>query len=82
MYTQDPRPPVRADVLKSVSAKDPDMAKLAAGAKNATLLPDFSFMSGVWPPLGQAYAAIVGGAKPASTMEKTGKTIQSVVTTK
>ena len=79
MYEQDPRPPVHADVLKSVSAKDPDMAKLAAGAKNATLLPDFPFMSGVWPPLGQAYATIVGGANPESTMQTTGKTIQGVV---
>ena len=82
MYTQDPRPPVRTDVLTAVSAKDPDMAKLAAGAKNATLLPDFSFMAGVWPPLGQAYAAIVGGADPTATMQKTGKTIQSAVAAK
>jgi arabinogalactan oligomer / maltooligosaccharide transport system substrate-binding protein len=79
MYEQDPRPPVRSDVLKSVSAKDPDMAKLASGAKNATLLPDFPFMAGVWPPLGQAYATIVGGADPAATMRTTGQTIQSVV---
>ncbi|MFI7542257.1 extracellular solute-binding protein [Actinoplanes sp. NPDC049599] len=79
MYEQDPRPPVRADVLTAVSAKDADMAKLAAGAKNATLLPDFPFMAGVWPPLGQAYATIVGGADPAATMRKTGRTIQSVV---
>jgi arabinogalactan oligomer/maltooligosaccharide transport system substrate-binding protein len=79
MYEQDPRPPVQADVLKAVSAKDPDMAKLAAGAKNATMLPDFPFMDGVWPPLGQAFAAIVGGADPKSTMQTTGKTIQSVV---
>jgi arabinogalactan oligomer/maltooligosaccharide transport system substrate-binding protein len=82
MYTQDPRPPVRTDVLASVSAKDPDMAKLAAGAKNSTPLPDFPFMSGVWPPLGQAYAAIVGGADPASTMQKTARTIESVVPAK
>ncbi|MFI5908562.1 extracellular solute-binding protein [Dactylosporangium sp. NPDC051541] len=82
MYTQDPRPPVRTDVLTAVSAKDPDMAKLAAGAKHATPLPDFPFMSGVWPPLGQAYAAIVGGADPASTMQKTGQTIQNVVNAK
>lgn len=79
MYEQDPRPPAQTEVLKTVSAKDPDMAKLAAGAKNSTPLPDFPFMDGVWPPLGQAYAAIVGGADPKSTMEKTGKTIQSVV---
>jgi arabinogalactan oligomer/maltooligosaccharide transport system substrate-binding protein len=82
MYTQDPRPPVRTDVLTAVSAKDADMAKLAAGAKNATPLPDFPFMSGVWPPLGQAYAAIVGGADPATTMQKTGQTIQTVVSKK
>jgi arabinogalactan oligomer/maltooligosaccharide transport system substrate-binding protein len=79
MYEQDPRPPVRSDVLRAVSAKDPDMADLAAGARNATLLPDFSFMSGVWPPLGQAYAAIIGGADPATTMRTTGTTIQSAV---
>lgn len=82
MYAQDPRPPVRTDVLKSVSAKDPDTAKLAAGAKYATPLPDFPFMSGVWPPLGQAYAAIVGGADPATTMQETGRTIQNVVKAK
>ncbi|MET0422392.1 MAG: extracellular solute-binding protein [Actinoplanes sp.] len=82
MYEQDPRPPVRADVLTTVSAKDADMAKLAAGAKNATLLPDFPFMKGVWPPLGQAYATIVGGADPASTMQKTGRTIESAVQAK
>ncbi|MCU7728362.1 extracellular solute-binding protein [Actinoplanes sp. KI2] len=79
MYEQDPRPPVRTDALTAVSAKDADMAKLAAGAKNATLLPDFPFMKGVWPPLGQAYAAIVGGADPASTMQQTQKTIESAV---
>ena len=79
MYDQDPRPPVRSDVLSAVSAKDPDMTELAAGARNATLLPDFPFMSGVWPPLGQAYAAIVGGAKPAPTMQTTGRTIRNVV---
>jgi arabinogalactan oligomer/maltooligosaccharide transport system substrate-binding protein len=79
MYEQDPRPPVRSDVLEQVSVEDPDMAKLAAGAENATLLPDFSFMSGVWPALGQAYAAIVGGADPATTMRQTGETIRGVV---
>ena len=79
MYRQDPRPPVRGDVLTAVSAKDPDMAKLAAGARNATLLPDFPFMSGVWPPLGQAYAAIVGGADPAATMRRTGRTVEGIV---
>jgi arabinogalactan oligomer / maltooligosaccharide transport system substrate-binding protein len=82
MYEQDPRPPVRSDVLAAVSAKDADMGKLAAGARNATLLPDFPFMAGVWPPLGQAYATIVGGADPASTMTKTGKTIESAVRAK
>jgi len=82
MYAQDPRPPARTDVLQSVSAKDPDTAKLAAGAKYATPLPDFPFMSGVWPPLGQAYAAIVGGADPATTMQETGRTIQNVVKAK
>ena len=79
MYEQDPRPPVRTDVLSAVSAKDPDMGKLAAAARNATLLPDFPFMAGVWPPLGQAYAAVVGGADPAATMTRTGRTIESVV---
>ncbi|MGK5683498.1 sugar ABC transporter substrate-binding protein [Actinoplanes sp. URMC 104] len=82
MYEQDPRPPVRTDVLRAVSARDPDMGKLAAGARNATLLPDFPFMSGVWPPLGQAYAAVVGGADPAATMRRTGRTIESVVRSK
>ena len=82
MYQQDPRPPANTAVLKAVSAKDPDMAKLAAGTKNATPLPDFPFMDGVWPPLGQAYAAIVGGADPRATMQTTAKTIQSVVAAK
>ena len=82
LYQQDPRPPAQLDVLKAVSVKDPDMAKLAAGAKYATPLPDFPFMSGVWPPLSQAFASIVGGADPTSTMQKTGTTIQSVVAAK
>ena len=79
MYDQDPRPPARADVLDAVSAQDPDMAKLASGAKNASLLPDFSFMAGVWPPLSQAFASIVGGSDPASTMKSAGQSIQSAV---
>ena len=79
MYEEDPRPPVRTDVLKAVSADDPDMTKLAAGAKNATLLPDFPFMAGVWPPLSQSYAAVVGGEDPSSTMTTTGETIKSAV---
>lgn len=79
MYEQDPRPPVRSDVLAQVSVEDPDMAKLASGAANATLLPDFSFMSGIWPALGQAYASIVGGADPVSTMQQTAVTIEGAV---
>jgi len=79
MYEQDPRPPARTDVLEAVSAEDPDMGRLAEAGANASLLADFSFMSGVWPPLGQAYAAIVGGADPASTMQTTAETIQGVI---
>ncbi|GLY29686.1 extracellular solute-binding protein [Kineosporia sp. NBRC 101731] len=80
MYDEDPRPPARTDVLKAVSAKDPDMAKLAAGAKNASLLPDFPFMAGVWPALSQAFASIVGGEDPAATMTSAGTAIRSAVT--
>jgi arabinogalactan oligomer/maltooligosaccharide transport system substrate-binding protein len=79
LYDEDPRPPVRSDVLATVSAQDPDMAKLAAGAKNGALLPDFAFMAGVWPPMSQAFASIVGGADPEKTMKSTAKSIQSAV---
>lgn len=79
MYQADPRPPARPDVLAAVSAKDPDMARLAEAGKDGVALPDFAFMAGVWPPTSQAFASVVGGADPAATMGKTASTVSAVI---
>lgn len=79
MYEADPRPPARTDVLEAVSAKDPDMGRLAEAGRDGVALPDFAFMAGVWPPTSQAFASIVGGADPGATMEKTAQTVSALI---
>ncbi|MHA7275278.1 sugar ABC transporter substrate-binding protein [Arthrobacter sp. Hz1] len=68
-------PPATSALLEEVSAEDPDV-KLSAEAASAGIpMPALPAMAAVWTPLGQAEAAIVGGADPAQTMTDAGETI-------
>ncbi|WP_026551752.1 maltose ABC transporter substrate-binding protein [Arthrobacter sp. H20] len=72
-------PPATESLLEEVSAEDPD-AKLSAEAAAAGIpMPALPAMAAVWAPLGQAEAAIVGGADPEQTMIDAGKTIAAAL---
>ncbi len=79
LFDAEPRPPAMTEVLKTVSASDPDIQKLAAAGKNGQILPAIPAMAAVWDPLGKAEAAIIGGANPTTTIENAGKTIRSSI---
>ncbi|MFB9651135.1 sugar ABC transporter substrate-binding protein [Pseudarthrobacter oxydans] len=68
-------PPAIASLVEEVAQTDPD-TKIAADAAAAGIpMPSLPQMAAVWAPLGQAEAAIAGGADPAATMEQAGQTI-------
>ncbi len=73
-------PPSMTSVRKVVAKENPMIATFAAAAeKSADPMPAIPAMAAVWEPLGKAYAAIVGGADPESTMRKTNKTIEQAI---
>lgn len=72
-------PPATSALLEEISAVDPD-AKITAEAAAAGLpMPALPAMAAVFAPLGQAEAAIVGGADPAQTMTEAGQTIAAAL---
>lgn len=70
-------PPAMLSVQESVS--DADIALFAEAANQAAPMPALPAMATVWEPLGKAYAAIVSGADPVSTMKSAGETINSAI---
>lgn len=70
-------PPAMLSVAAQV--KDPNIKLFAQAAQGAAPMPAIPAMAAVWAPLGKAYAAIVAGADPASTMAQTGKTIAKAI---
>ena len=76
VYELSQEPPSMLSLQKSV---DKDAAVFAQAANVAQPMPAIPEMQSVWEPLGKAYAAIVRGAEPRSTMSKAGQTIAAAI---
>jgi len=76
MYQLSEEPPSMLSLQKSV---DKDAAVFAQAADQADPMPAIPEMQSVWEPLGKAYAAIVRGADPDSTMKKAGAAIEKSI---
>ncbi|WP_284249801.1 sugar ABC transporter substrate-binding protein [Litorihabitans aurantiacus] len=72
-------PPAMTSVRETAAAADPLVGVFGDAADQAQPMPAIPAMDQVWTPLGQAYAAIIGGADPAATMVTAGETISSAI---
>ncbi|WP_108717663.1 extracellular solute-binding protein [Miniimonas sp. S16] len=72
-------PPAMTSVRATAAASDPLIGVFGDAADAAYPMPAIPAMDQVWTPLGQAYAAIIGGADPASTMTTAAQTISSAI---
>lgn len=80
MYAINPLPPVQADLATTLEASDPNMvAFMDLAANNADPMPAIPEMAAVWGPLGKAYANIVGGSDPTTTIQSAGDEITSTL---
>ncbi|MDO4243007.1 MAG: extracellular solute-binding protein [Actinomyces sp.] len=80
MYASNPLPPVHKDLATKLKASDPDMVTFSELAtNNADPMPSIPEMAAIWGPLGKAYANIVGGADPTSTITSAGDEIKSAL---
>jgi arabinogalactan oligomer/maltooligosaccharide transport system substrate-binding protein len=70
-------PPAMLAIQENVA--DEDTALFAEAANLAAPMPAIPEMAAIWEPLGQAYAAIVGGADPAQTIRNAGDHISSSI---
>ncbi len=77
LYECTKLPPAMTAVQDQVT--DPDLKIFTDAANAAGPMPAIPAMASVWEPLGKAYAAIVGGADPTTTMEDAGKTINEAI---
>ena len=72
-------PPALTALQESAGADDPNLKAFLDSANAGDPMPAIPQMQAVFEPLGKAYAAIVGGADPAATMQATGKTISEAI---
>lgn len=72
-------PPAMNAVRDTAAAADPLVGVFGDAADQAQPMPAIPAMDQVWTPLGQAYAAIIGGADPAGTMTTAGDTIAAAI---
>lgn len=79
MYEGTLLPPAMTSVQQTAAAADPNVGIFAQAAAGGAPMPAIPAMSAVWEPLGKAYAAIVGGADPTSTMTTAGQTIAGAI---
>lgn len=79
LYKSDPRSPALVEVGKKVAAENPKLAKFSEFAEQGDPMPNIKEMAAVWQPLGKAYAAIVGGADPESTIKSAGEAINKAL---
>lgn len=79
LYQLGNLPPAMISVREAAAAEDPDAATFSEAAEGADPMPTLPEMSSVWSPLGQAYAAIVGGSDPEGAMTTAGNTIRQVI---
>ncbi len=79
LYEMANLPPSMTSVRDTVAAADPVTATYLAAADGAAPMPAIPAMDQVWTPLGQAYAAILGGADPAESMTSAANAISSAI---
>ena len=79
MYEGANLPPAMTSVQESAAAGNEQLGVFVEAAQGGDPMPAIPAMTAVFEPLGQAYAAIIGGADPADTMTKTGETISSAI---
>lgn len=72
-------PPTMKTVRGKIAGQNTAIETFASAAESAQPMPAIPEMAAVFAPLGQAYAAIVGGAEPESTMRSAGKTISAAI---
>jgi arabinogalactan oligomer/maltooligosaccharide transport system substrate-binding protein len=71
------QPPAMTSVREAVT--DEKVLAFAEAAEAAAPMPAIPAMNQVFAPLGQAWAAIIGGADPAATMNQTHETIAGAI---
>jgi arabinogalactan oligomer/maltooligosaccharide transport system substrate-binding protein len=79
MFDMANLPPAMTSLQQSAGASDPNLAAFLEAANTGDPMPNIPQMAAVFEPLGKAYAAIIGGADPATTMQQTGDTIRSAI---
>jgi arabinogalactan oligomer/maltooligosaccharide transport system substrate-binding protein len=79
MFAENKLPPVNLELQEKLSADNPELVDIARYAEEAEPMPSIPEMSAIWGPLGQAEAAIVGGADPETTMVSAGEEIISKI---
>ena len=79
MFDMANLPPALTALQESAGANDPDLKAYLDAANSGEPMPAIPQMQSVFEPLGKAYAAIVGGADPAATMQATGQTIKDTI---
>ena len=72
-------PPTMTSVREKIAGQNPAIETCASAAESAQPMPAIPEMAAVFAPLGQAFAAIVGGAEPESTMRAAGETIAAAI---
>jgi arabinogalactan oligomer / maltooligosaccharide transport system substrate-binding protein len=70
-------PPAMIAVRDAV--EDQDTLVFATAADEGAPMPAIPAMAEVWTPLGQAYAAIIGGADPEGSMSQAAQTIANAI---
>ena len=71
--------PAMTAVAEAVGSTDADVRAFAQAGRSAEPMPSIPAMNQVWGPLGEAYAAIIGGADPERTMRQAGITIAAAI---
>ncbi|MDR0592074.1 MAG: extracellular solute-binding protein [Bifidobacteriaceae bacterium] len=79
MNDVDARVPAQDALADELKTSDPVLMQFLDLAESAKALPSIPAMDAVWSPLGQAEAAVVGGADPKSTFEAAGKEVANAV---
>lgn len=77
LYEGTQLPPAMTAVQDQVD--DPDLSVFTDAANAAAPMPAIPAMASVWEPLGKAYAAIVSGKDPVSTIKSAGDTITKAI---
>jgi arabinogalactan oligomer/maltooligosaccharide transport system substrate-binding protein len=79
MYEGAALPPALTSLQEAEVANNPNLQAFLDAARAGDPMPAIPQMAAVFEPLGKAYAAIVGGADPAATMQQTGQTISDSI---